>query len=362
MNDRKQHFDYFIVGQGLAGSALAMQLVSLGKKVLVIDAPDKNCCSVVAAGLFNPITEGRMMKKTWIADLLFESLHNFYTEAERLTGHHFFFPMPLYRPFDSVEEQNEWMARSVDEYYRPFIDRVFTQEQSKGLLNDPYGGLLLKQSGFLNTRRFLGAVASWLSSKGFLLNTFFEERLLQIEDKEVAFGGLTADRIVFCQGIFTRDSKLFGWVPVTPLKGETFTIKVSLPENMIINRGVYLVPEGSGLWKAGATYFYRDTDPGNSADGREELEKKISDLLCIEYEVMKLEWGIRPASPDRRPILGVHPAYPRVFIFNGLGTKGVSLAPHFSKVFASCLENNAPLNEEVNIERYKSVYSRSARL
>lgn len=362
MNDRKDHFDYFIIGQGLAGSALAMQLVNLGKKVLVIDAPEKNCCSVVAAGLFNPITEGRMMKRTWMADVLFKSLHDFYTRAEKLTGHRFFFPMPLYRPFDSVAEQNEWMARSIDEYYAPFINQVFIQEQFKNTLHDPFGGLLVRQGGFLNTKRFLEAVAFWLSSKGFLLNKVFEERQLLIKSSEVAFGGFTADRIVFCQGIFTRESELFGWVPVTPLKGETLIIKASLPENMIVNRGVYLVPEGDGLWKAGATYFYRDTDPGISVEGREELEKKINDSVRVKYEVMKHEWGIRPASPDRRPILGVHPAHPRVFIFNGLGTKGVSLAPHFSMVFASCLENNTPLNEEVNIERYKSVYSRSARL
>ncbi|QLH32628.1 MAG: FAD-binding protein [Cyclobacteriaceae bacterium] len=33
--------DYLIVGQGLAGSCLAWQLVQRGKRVIVIDKPEK---------------------------------------------------------------------------------------------------------------------------------------------------------------------------------------------------------------------------------------------------------------------------------------------------------------------------------
>jgi glycine/D-amino acid oxidase-like deaminating enzyme len=40
-------------------------------------------------------------------------------------------------------------------------------------------------------------------------------------------------------------------------------------------------------------------------------------------------------------------------IFNGLGTKGVSLAPYFSKVLATWLEKGIPVNKEVDIHRYK---------
>jgi glycine oxidase len=65
---------------------------------------------------------------------------------------------------------------------------------------------------------------------------------------------------------------------------------------------------------------------------------------------------MRPTTHDRRPILGAHPKHPSVIIFNGLGTKGVSLAPHFSKVLAEWLENSQPINKEVDIHRYKHYY------
>src|SRR5690242_14830905 len=96
--------DYIVVGQGLAGSAVALQLLKLGKKILVIDNPDKNISSTVAAGLFNPVT-GKRMVKTWLADTLFPYLHEFYRSAEKLTGQSFFHPKLLYRPFSSIEEQ-----------------------------------------------------------------------------------------------------------------------------------------------------------------------------------------------------------------------------------------------------------------
>ena len=45
-------------------------------------------------------------------------------------------------------------------------------------------------------------------------------------------------------------------------------------------------------------------------------------------------------------------------LFNGLGTKGVIHAPHFSKVFVDFLIDDAPLPEEVNITRFKKRFEK----
>src|SRR5688572_13855953 len=99
--------DYIIVGQGLAGSALAVQLLLRGKKIMVLDNPSGNNTSSVAAGIFNPLT-GNKMIRTWKADLLFPYLNNFYKRVEDITSEKFFHTTPLYRPFLSIQEQNEW--------------------------------------------------------------------------------------------------------------------------------------------------------------------------------------------------------------------------------------------------------------
>ena len=108
--------DYIIVGQGLAGSCVALQLLQRGKTIMMIDRARENSATHVAAGLFNPVT-GKNLVKSWKADELFTYLHSFYTDAEQLTGETFFNSMPLYRPFVSVEEQNAWMGKSADESF-----------------------------------------------------------------------------------------------------------------------------------------------------------------------------------------------------------------------------------------------------
>ena len=62
-----QKIEVLIVGQGLAGSLLALELEKRGRKIHVVDNNPSTSSSKVAAGLYNPIT-GRKMTKTWMAD------------------------------------------------------------------------------------------------------------------------------------------------------------------------------------------------------------------------------------------------------------------------------------------------------
>jgi glycine/D-amino acid oxidase-like deaminating enzyme len=132
------------------------------------------------------------------------------------------------------------------------------------------------------------------------------------------------------------------------------TIKIGWEKDVIINRGVYIVPGGTpGQYRVGSTYKYDDTSEAVTEEGRQELEGKLKDLIRLPYEVVGHDWGVRPTSPDRRPVLGAHPESDRLVVFNGLGTKGVSLAPYFSEVLIHWLENKGTLNKEVAVTRYK---------
>jgi glycine oxidase len=342
-------YDYIIVGQGLAGSCLALQLLKHGKRILVIDRYDEHSATQVAAGLFNPIT-GRLMTKTWKADVLFPYLHEFYQDAEQFTGERFFYPMPLYRPFISVEEQNEWMGKSTNAELTEYIDKVHITPIDQALVRNKFGGLSLKQCGYLDTAKFTQAVRNVIVKQASLLEEFFDESALTFTSRGVEYGGYQASKIIFCQGVQPLAGKLFSWLPIRPLKGETLSIQTDHIISSIYNRGVYVVP---GIWKVGATYQANDLTPSVTDRARLELTEKLDELITFPYEIATQSWGMRPTTPDRKPILGPHPNHPEVVIFNGLGTKGVSLAPYFSGVLAAWLENKAPINKEVDIERYK---------
>lgn len=348
--------DYIIVGQGLAGSAVAVQLLKLRKKVLVVDKTSMNSSSRIAAGLFNPIT-GKKMVKTWLADKLFPELHDFYMSIEAATGAKFFFPTPLYRPFLSVEELNEWMSNSADPMYAPYIAKIHDSSAYPGV-KDSVGGLELAQCGYLNTRDYIDAVRGWISRDGFLSDESFEFDRLNVDDSQVTYKEFVASRIIFCQGI--HNNPWFEWLPIRALKGETISVASDFSENVIINRGVYVLPaDGNGRQRVGATYNFQDKLEEITLTAQAELLERLEALITYPFEVKEQQWGWRPTTPDRRPMLGVHPEHQRMIVFNGLGTKGVSLAPHFSNVLIRWLENQVPLDKVVDIERYKSLYWKS---
>jgi glycine/D-amino acid oxidase-like deaminating enzyme len=78
---------------------------------------------------------------------------------------------------------------------------------------------------------------------------------------------------------------------------------------------------------------------------------QTSRLIKANFSIQQHEAGVRPATADRRPLLGLHPAFPCMGIFNGLGTKGVSIAPYFAAHFADLLLENKQLDQEVSISR-----------
>ena len=59
--------EFLIVGQGLAGTALAWELIWRGRDVLVVDAGEAVTSSKIAAGLVTPIT-GQRLALGWRVD------------------------------------------------------------------------------------------------------------------------------------------------------------------------------------------------------------------------------------------------------------------------------------------------------
>ncbi len=331
---------------------MALQLCKRGYKILVLDDPSKNTSSIIAAGLFNPMT-GKKMVKTWLADEIFPGLHRYYAEAERHTKRKFFHPMPLYRPFGTVEEQNEWMSRSADKTYQNYILRISASSCFKGKVNDPLGGITLKQTGYLNTTKYLEAVRDYLVTLGAFQAQIFVDDRLDIQENYVRYDKIIAQKIIFCQGVQNVSNRWFNNLPIKSLKGEALTVQSDWEKDVILNRGVYMVPgTRPHEWRVGATYNLKDTAPGITPSARNELTEKLDDLIHVPYTITGQQWGFRPTTPDRKPILGAHPKYSSLIIFNGLGTKGVSLAPYFSEVLVRSMENKGTINKEADVTRY----------
>jgi glycine/D-amino acid oxidase-like deaminating enzyme len=342
--------EYLIIGQGLAGSALALELVRHGKSVQVIDLPGENRCSSVSAGVFNPIT-GRVPTLTWRVNEVFDCLDEFYLFAEGVTASRFFYPMPMYRPFANDQDRDTWTRKSGKPDFGPFIQEVYTRPSGEPGVDDRWGGLLVRRSGFVDVPAFLKAVRAYLTRCQAFIETRFQFNGLRREGERWRYGESEATSVVFCQG--TNAQAPGATVPIRHLKGEVIIIEPEVVPKWIYNRGVFAVPvPGTRHVKVGATYFRDDLSPSVTEAARNELIGKAGQLLTMNFRVVSQEWGMRPTSPDRRPLVGALKEFENLFFLNGLGTKGVSLAPYAAGLLVRHMTGRSPIDREMDLSRY----------
>lgn len=341
--------DFLLIGQGLAGTALGYRLKQAGNTIRIFDQPANNNSSRVAAGLFNPVT-GRNMVKTWKADELFPELLSFYKELEKLTNKSYLLETPIYRPFSTIEEQNEWMGRSADPVFQPYLKHIYTKSQSDSLY-DQYGGVQLKNCGWLKVNDLLDGMTSYFEEE--LVYDYFDEEILYFENGLWNYKNIKAKALIYCNGLRSKKSKFFSYLPFAPVKGEILEVRQDFEPDFIVNRGVFRVHLGNGIHRVGSTYNRDDLSEGPTESAKEELLWRLKELIKPPVrEIISHKTGIRPATPDRKPFMGKHPSAESVYIFNGFGAKGVSFIPFFSKVMSDYLINNESIDAEVDIARY----------
>ena len=347
--------DYVIVGQGIAGTTLAWHLMEKGVRVQVLDMEKKHTSSWAAAGLYNPVT-GRKMVKTWMADELFPYLHTFYRKIEEKCSQKFLHPTPIYRPFLSLEEQNDWHLRANNKAFAHFVENVATESMFPATVHDPWGGILLKNCGYLDTVAYLEASRQYFKSQQVYSKASFDQNKLVTGKDYISYGGHHAKALVFCEGPDVTTNPYFNWLPFSLVKGEILTVKPERVHEVVFNRGIFVLPLGDKS-RVGSTYEHQNLNTLPTEKARTYLAEKFDKLCKFSTRVIEQRAGIRPATRDRKPFVGQHPEVSPVFIFNGMGTKGVTLAPFFAHQFTHHLLENQPLEDAVNIERFYHLYN-----
>lgn len=347
---------YIIVGQGLAAFIVAHQLHKKNIEFTLIGDPKLSSSSLVAAGIWNPIVFKRLTK-SWMADKLIPSLENFYSECERKLGTQLITKRKLIRPFSEKQEIDLWLKKAKNEMHEFLSQEIFSEDNNK-FMNCPmplgYGEVL--QAGNLDIKTFIEKSQEYFKEK--IIVELFDYKLLEVERENIYYKELKADGIIFCEGYLIRNNPYFNYIPMKPVKGEVLEIHCEDLnfKNALINKGGFLMDIGEKEFKAGATFNWDDLKEEPSAEGKKELELNLAQITSKKYSIIKHEAGIRPSVIDRRPVSGVHPKYKNLFVFNGLGTKGVMLAPYLADNFVHFVLNTAELNAEANVSRFDKLY------
>ena len=64
--------------------------------------------------------------------------------------------------------------------------------------------------------------------------------------------------------------------------------------------------------------------------------------------------GYRPTVKDRRPILGRHHRIANMYVFNGLGARGILNGSWFSRELFDFIETGKPVSPEVDLQRFNN--------
>lgn len=345
-------FDYIIVGQGIAGTLLTYRLRRLGKRVAVWDKGHERAASRVAAGIINPVT-GRRFVKSWLVDRLLPEAERTYRELESHLGKPFYHPQPLFRAIHNRGEETDWLLRNDDPAYQTYLSADTQTQPPHPAIEPAYAYGRTHRTAQVDLPNLIGSFREMLKREGALFETPFLPDQLEIKAPFLRYGALEAHRIVFCEGYRGRANPWFGYLPFRAAKGEA--LEVSVPDfdlRAMVKQRVFLVPRGAQRYWIGSAYELEFEDDTPTEEGRTYLADRLSDCLRSPYKIIAHRAAIRPTVADRRPFLGQHPQHDKLFIFNGLGTKGASLTPYFSKQMAAFLEEGGALLPEVDIKRF----------
>lgn len=345
--------DYIVVGLGLSGIAISRGLEKRNKQFVVFEDNSQKS-SLVAGGLFNPVILKRFTL-AWNANEHMKFSIPFYKEMEAKLQAKIVYSIDIYRKFFSAEEQNNWFEAADKPLLSEYLDTDLVKNINPCIPSE-YSFGRVRQTGIIDTDVLISEYRNYLKNEDKIKFERFDYSDLQINEDSISYKGISAKQIIFCEGFGMQHNPFFNYLPLRGNKGEYLTIySEELQLEEAVKSSVFIIPLGNNLYKVGATYNNQDKDPNPSEEAREELEKKVAKLISCKFEVLDQSAGIRPASKDRKPMLGRHPKHNNLYCCNGFGSRGVLISPMVSEQLIEFAENDIQLPPEIDIQRFSKL-------
>lgn len=344
-----------IVGQGIAGSCLALEFLRRGKKIIIIDDDWKSAACLVAAGVLNPIT-GKRLAKSWRAETALPFAKEFYGNLQEELGETFYRERNILQLCKSEEEAGLWEKRKSEAEYCGFLGEK-SAPGTYAPLNDSFGSFLINFAAWVETQTAMKALRKHFLERNVLnLEPFDFSQIGREACGALSYKILKAKRIIFCDGWRAVDNPYFRWLPYRPAKGEI--LNIVCPDDLgehIIHREKWIMKFKSQVYRCGSTWDrenFRDAKPTPAA--KEELFRAIPNIIGKDtpFRTFTHEAGVRPCTATTRPHIGEHPSEKGIYSFNGFGSKGWALSPYFARHFVGWLYNETELDPEANLARH----------
>lgn len=309
----------------------------------------------VAAGIIKPVT-GRWMTKSWRFDDFAPEAESFYADIEAAFSIKIYQRLPAIRFCLNPEDAKRAIRRSRNPRYAGLLEAFQEPRTNESVFRDTNGSIGIHRVAYVNLPLLIECLRNHYRASGRYEDTIFEHRLLEKDNRRWNYRGQQYDRVVFCEGSSLNQNPWFGDLPMTAAKGETLLCRSDELEleQQLYHHEKWLLPYPDGTFRIGATYDESDLSPEPSTGARKELSEAFDKMTAAAYTLKIIDQlaGIRPGTTDARPFLGAHPTEPGLYIFNGLGAKGASLAPALSHELLEHMFEDMPLDPEADIRRF----------
>ena len=342
--------DYIIVGLGLAGLAFCEELITANKSFIVFE-DDSQTSSLVAGGVYNPVILKRFTP-VWNAEKQLELALPFYEGLEKKLNITIDEKFITKKSFKSIEDQNNWFAALDKPKLNKYLETKLDTKKYPGVLAD-YNFGNVKQTGRIDTLKLVKAYRNYLNENKLIKFEKFKYDNLEISDNSVVYNNIQSHKIVFAEGFGIKENPFFNHLPLNEAKGELITIHApDLDIDFLLKSTLFVLPLGNHHYKIGATFNWKDKTSLPSKEGKQELVAKLKKVINVPYTIINQTAGVRPTVKDRRPLVGVHQKHSQLCVLNGLGTRGVMIAPTVAKNLFNHLEYKEQLDEEIDINRF----------
>ncbi len=336
-----------IIGQGLCGSLLALNLHDRGIPFVVQDVDMPGSATAVAPGIVNPLA-GRNFRPPEFIDELIGQMD----KAMELVKHKLqvdvWNPTPILRMFAEPTQVDRFERSRKKFNVSTFVEEEYPANTFDHL-NDVYGSFLTIGGGWADLPLLMKVTRDWLRREGLL------EEVEWIPQENKPTENASADEIVvFCEGWRVAENPHWSFIPHNPAKGEMLIVRFTdeMPRDRIYNQSCWAQPIEGDLWRVGATYSWDAFDSNATLDAATQLQENLNLMTQLKFDVENQVAGVRPIVDDYKPIVGRHPDFPHWYIVNALGSKGVLQAPTAVKDFLDNLLEGSRIPSDWSVDRF----------
>jgi glycine oxidase len=335
-------WDAIVIGAGIIGLSLAIELRKTGMSVLVVERGEPGReASWAAGGMLADcgleIPAGLRVLATASARMYPEFVHELEDESGlkidlRAVGTLLFRDAPLGHDFQDFPPLPAPLEEREPALRVPGGTALYLAERSV----DPRGLTLAA----IAAAKHRGADVS--AGDTVLEVEIVDGRASAVRTNKTRF---TAGVVINCAGVWARQIGPYCF-PTRPVKGQMLCVAMprkELVRHVVRAPDVYLIPRSDGRMLIGATVEEAGFDKQTVPETIQRLRRAALALVpeLEDAKIMESWAGLRPGTPDDLPILGATPT-PGYFVATGHFRDGILLAPVTARVMGSLITGGNP--------------------